>query len=619
MFKGIKDIVSFVYRKTIPSNPDAATIYWVESDSGTEIYFADDKKRLIRLDSNIVDIVTNGSDENIIVEKNGDSLTLKLKYGDFGDSDTYDGLATVRSIIQYFGNGFEVDKENNIVKFTKNGEVYYSPVKPFVNAANLDIADKIKYSTGGNVAFTVTSSDPDCDIYYTVSTNPNNVVSPKTSGTLIGETNTILLSTNLNKQTTNYYVSLQARSRESGLWSQVKTITCMIWRKLAKPTITFSPANNDYVKTKTISIRCSNCSDPTIDYTLNDGAKIRFSSSTSKLTRPSKSDNTYEIKAVASKAGWATSDWSDVYTTRLASETLAAPILTVVQSYPSASAKIRIDNQYDENKVRISLDNGNEVLFKNSKTIDVNANVVEDGEHPIEKSYLITASGDDYFPSSSTVNISFDLEKLGAPTIERGENDTPYMDSLTFNVVRNADNPSGTTYYYGYDPALINNVVNGGIIASITMKSTPDNIKPVTLYAVAKKPGYHSSDVAVFGPKYFGMPYMYWDVLNRNVYDITIPTRNVVGEMFETPNSVYSSGSVMIEADENNVTATDAYGRMVFAYDSRYGELYDIVDAYGNSYKEQFTKRMISDYLVYISSQLSVQKTTYYFRLKNVS
>ena len=619
MFTGIKDIASFVYRKTKPTNPDAGTFYWVEKPDGTEIYFTDTSKNLIRLDSNIIDIVTNETDSNIIVERNGNALTLKLKYGDFGDSETYDGVATVRDIIQYFGNGFEVDKDNNIVKFTKNGEVFYSPVKPFVNATNLDIPDKIKYSTGGNVAFTVTSSDPDCDIYYTVSSNLNNVVSPKTSGTLIGSGNTILLNTNLNKQTTNYYVSLQARSRESGLWSQVKTITCMIWRKLAKPTIAFSPANNDYVKTKTLSMTCSNCADPNIDYTLNGGSKIRFSSATSKLTRPSKSDNTYEIRAMATKAGWTNSDWSDVYTTRLSSETLEAPILSVEQTYPSASAKIRISNLYDENKVRISLDNGDEVLFKNSKTIDVNANVVEDGEHPIEKTYLVSASGDDYFGASSTINVSFDLAKLGAPTIERGENDTPFMDSLTFNVVRNADNPSGTTYYYGYDPELLTNVVNGSIIASITMKSTPDNIKPVTIYAVAKKAGYHSSDIVAFGPKYFGMPYMYWDVINKNIYDITVPTRNVVGEMFETPNLIYPSGSVRIDVDEDNVTATDCYGRMVFAYDARYGELYDIVDTHGNSYKEQFTKRMIGDFLVYISSQLSVQKTTFYFRLKNIS
>lgn len=134
-FEGIENITKFKFRKTKPLYPKPGTFYWVEEDVIINdeinhkycIYFVNNDKKLLRLDSNMFELIVKNKDNNYIQisDKNElDQQEIYLIIGKYIKEDTINdkgirvfkitnsnnkGLSTVESTVEY------VSDSNNMI------------------------------------------------------------------------------------------------------------------------------------------------------------------------------------------------------------------------------------------------------------------------------------------------------------------------------------------------------------------------------------------------------------------------------------------------------------------------------------------------------------------------
>lgn len=238
MFTGIKNITDFIYRTSIPSNPNPGSFYWIEEKGKTKFYFADSSKKLLRLDSEVLDILWK--DENFIFENKNGIVSVKFNYGSFEEPSN--GIAKVEDVIAYINKFHEdfINEEDGIVTFTKGGNTYFAQIKPYKNDAIPEItSSKTPTVILGEIAyFTIKCSDINCDVYYTVK--------DKTTGNIITEETRLDDFTKLPIEVNyilppekylKYEILLRSKSRENNLWSETKTEIINIQAQLPKPIV----------------------------------------------------------------------------------------------------------------------------------------------------------------------------------------------------------------------------------------------------------------------------------------------------------------------------------------------------------------------------------------------
>ena len=151
-FEGIENITKFKFRNTKPKYPKPGTFYWIEEDVPMEdngeiniehkygIYFVNNDKELLRLDSNMFQIITSNEPDSYIQisgKNDLDQQTIYLIIGKYVKEESVDenglrifkvtdienkGLSTVEATVEYVSDSNNMIYMSNVEDFWEVGK-----------------------------------------------------------------------------------------------------------------------------------------------------------------------------------------------------------------------------------------------------------------------------------------------------------------------------------------------------------------------------------------------------------------------------------------------------------------------------------------------------------------
>lgn len=134
-FTGKKEVTTFVWRDSLPTEPIAGTFYWVDDENGTALYFANYDSELLRLDN-----------KNISELDLSDELKKKI-------------------------NNITIDELNNLMTINIDDKKYYSTIFAGVSSPTIPAQSSVEITTSNTKSIQITQNDTGVTTKWIVSTS----------------------------------------------------------------------------------------------------------------------------------------------------------------------------------------------------------------------------------------------------------------------------------------------------------------------------------------------------------------------------------------------------------------------------------------------------------------
>ena len=305
-FTGKKEVTTFVWRDTLPTEPIAGTFYWIDDKNGTALYFANYDSELLRLDNKKISeldlsddlrekikglIDTDNQIKNTI-EENEKSTTESLNdlneridsvSGELSDEtnkrieennqikntieenekSTTESLNDLNERIDVINghigednltdelkkkiNNITIDEANNLMTIDIDDKKYYSTIFAGVSSPTIPVQSSTEITTSNTKSIQITPNDTGVTTKWFVSTSEINTndFSSWNTGT------TASISGISSSLYTTYYV--YAVNIKNGINSNVSSSIYKFKRQQSKPTYNLTGDNYSTSRTCTIT------------------------------------------------------------------------------------------------------------------------------------------------------------------------------------------------------------------------------------------------------------------------------------------------------------------------------------------------------------------------------